>query len=116
MTTTVPILPGAVTIVLNGSGKGTAKLGPVGAREVWNPLTASVSCATNVKEAQCQIFVGDLPTPNNFVDGTLSGSTGDSTGRVAGMPVTLGWFVWAVWSGGDAGTVATLNVRGSRDI
>jgi hypothetical protein len=113
---TVPILPGTATVVLDGSGNGTAKVGPTGAREVWSPAVASVSAATNVNEASCKIYVGDQPTPANFTDGTLSGSTGDSTDRVAGSQVPLGWYVWAVWAGGDAGSVATLNVTGTKTI
>ena len=114
--TTVPIIPGVATAVLNGSGGGTVKLGPVGAREVWSPAVASVSVSTNVKEAQCRVYVGDSAVPANFIDGTLSGSTGDSTDRVSGSQVKLGWYVWAVWSGGDAGSVATLNVTGTREV
>lgn len=113
---TVPIRPGTVTVVLSGAGGGTAKIGPTNAREVWSPEVASVSVATNTNEAQCRLYVGDAPTANNFVDGTLSGSTGDSTDRVSGRPVPLGDFIWAVWAGGDPGSVATLNVTGMRTV
>lgn len=110
------ILPGSVTVVLSGAGAGTAKIGPAGARETWYAASAAVSCATNVAEASCRIYVGDQPIPSNYVDGTLSGSTGDSTGRVSAAPITLGRYVWAVWAGGDPGTVATLSVTGTRDL
>jgi hypothetical protein len=113
---TVPIVPGTATVVLDGSGGGTAKLGPVGTREVWAPAVASFSVSTNVSEAACKIYVGDVPTANNFVDGSLSGSTGDATGRVGGYLIRLGWFVWAVWTGGDAGSVATLNISGMKQV
>ena len=113
---TVPIVPGAATAVLDGTGAGTVKLGPVGPLEVWWPSVASVSVSTNVKEAQCRIYIGDSAVPANFIDGTLSGSTGDSTDRVSGAQVRRGWFVWAVWSGGDAGAVATLNITGTKTV
>ena len=112
----VPIRPGTVTAVLNGSGGGTAKIGPAGPAEVWNAQVASVSVSTNTAEAQCRIYVGDQPAANNFIDGTLSGSTGDATSRVSARPLKLGDFIWAVWSGGDAGSVATLNVTGTRTV
>jgi hypothetical protein len=113
--TTVPIVPGTATVALDGSGNGTAKLGPVGAREVWQPSVASVSVATNAAEASCKILVGD-PVSQTFVDGTLSGSTGDSTDRVSAYSIPLGWFVWAKWAGGDPGAVATLSVGGTRTV
>jgi len=90
--------------------------GPPAEHALSTAATAAVSCATNVAEAMCRIYVGDQPIPSNYVDGTLSGSTGDSTGRVSGAPITLGRYVWAVWSGGDPGTVATLAVSGTRDL
>jgi hypothetical protein len=117
MTQTVQIGPeGTATVILNGSGAGTARAGPISARETWQPAVASVSVATNTSEAQCKIYIGDSVSPANFIDGTLSGSTGDSTGNVAGSQVPLGYYIWAVWSGGDAGQVATLNVSGAKTI
>ena len=114
--TDVPIRPGTATAALNGSGGGTAKIGPVGALEIWQAQVASVSVSTNAAEAQCRIYVGDQPTANNYVDGTLSGSTGDSTDRVSARPLRLGDYIWAVWSGGDPGSVATLNITGTRTV
>lgn len=114
--TTVPINPGTATAVLNGSGNGVAKLGPVGARETWTPATVAVSVATNTSEASCRIYAGDSPTPANFIDGTLSGSTGDSTDRIAGSRLQVGDFIWAAWFGGDPGSVGTVNVTGNRSV
>lgn len=105
---------GVANVVLDGSGKGTAKAGPLSARETWQPEVASVSASTNAAEAQCRIYSGDAPIPANYVDGTLSGSTGDSTGHVAGNQLRKGSYIWAVWTGGDPGAVATLKVTGSK--
>jgi hypothetical protein len=116
MPITVPIVPGVNTVTLNGSGNGTAKIGPVGEREVWMPTVASVSVSPNTNEATCKIYAGDSAIPGNFIDATLSGSTGDSTGRVGGVIVQLGQWIWAVWTGGDPGSVATLNVSGSKQL
>lgn len=107
---------GTATVVLNGSGNGTAKVGPIGARENWTPAAAAVSVSTRTAEAQCKLFVGPSPTADNYIGGTLSGSTGDSTGRVSAQPVPLGSFVWAVWAGGDPGSVATLSVQGTKNV
>lgn len=102
-----------VQVKLNGSGAGTAKLSP-GFGEEWAPATISVKVATAVLEAQCRIFYGTDTTDANYVDGTLSGSTGDSTDRLnyARLPNSI----FAVWTGGDANAVATLGVLGQKTI
>jgi len=107
---------GTANVTLNGSGKGQAQVGPLSPRETWQPIVASVSASSNTAEAQCKVFVGDAPTAANYVDGTLSGSTGDSTGHVEASVVRKGQSVWAVWSGGDPGAVATLKVTGTKTI
>ena len=102
-------------ITLDGSGNGTARLAP-NFGQTWSPQTVSVKTVTPiVKEAQCRIYLGSDTSDPNFVDGTLSGSTGDSTDRVRG-PFRLPWAVFAVWSGGDAGARATLTVMGEREL
>ena len=112
-----PIGPeGQATVKLDGSGTGTISVGPLTARETWQPQIASVSVATNVKEAACKIYVGPSRAAAYFLDGTLSGSTGDSTDRVSAAPCPHGYWVWAVWAGGDAGAVATLRVTGTKEL
>jgi hypothetical protein len=114
MTQTVQ-LNDSVPIVLDGSGNGTAKIGPTSHGSAWSPATISVKVSSAVKEAQCRIYQGDAPTDRNFIDATLSGSTGDSTDRATG-PITMPNAIFAVWTGGDAGATATLRVIGTRDI
>lgn len=106
------------TVTLNGSGAGTAKVGPLSAREVWNVANASVKTVqtTVTNEAQCNIYVGLSATQENFRDNTQTGSTGDATGKVAGSPVKVGNYIFAVWSGGDAGVQAQLVVTGTKDV
>lgn len=111
---TVP-LNVSVPVVLDASGNGTARTGPVNLREVWTPQQASVKVATSTVEAECKVYQGEAPDDPNFVGGTLSGSTGDSTTNVYG-PLYVGQYVWAVWTGGDPGATAYLNVGGSKTI
>jgi hypothetical protein len=113
-TTPVPLPPTSQSVTLNASGNGTVQLGPYYTHERWQLTSVSVSASTNVKEAQCKIYVGSNVSQGNYVDGTLSGSTGDSTGRLAGYVVGHGVYLWAVWSGGDVGAVATMQVQGTR--
>lgn len=101
-------------VTLDGNGDGTAYCGPQSPGEAWSGLTASVSVRTNVTEAQCLVYAGAAPVPGCFADGTLFGSTGNSTSNLPGVKV--GGNVWAVWAGGDPGQVATLVVTGTRQV
>lgn len=102
------------SVILDGTGAGTAKIGPQFPREAWDVAVASVSVATNTSEAQCKVSQG-ATAGQIFVDGTTWGSTGDSTSNFS-APVYLGSSVFAAWTGGDAGAVATLTVTGTRRI
>lgn len=115
MRTLILSVTAKVTLI---GGAGTAFCGPSLARETWYPTVVSVSTqeTTVTNEASCKIYCGDQVIQSNFVDGTLSGSTGDSTDRVTGQVITEGSNVWAVWAGGDSGAVATLNVQGTKQV
>lgn len=103
-------------VVLNGSGAGTVKLGPIGAREVWHPENVAVSANQSpTNEAQCLIYVGDANT-KAFRDGTFTGSSGDSTDKCNADKIKVGQFIWATWTGGDPGVQATLTVTGTKDV
>ena len=103
-------------VILDGSGNGTVRVGPLSAREVWNAANASVKVATNALEARCSIYVGNAATSQYFRDTTLTGSTGDSTGKVDSAPIKVGSYIWAVWTGGDPGQQATLTVTGTKEV
>jgi hypothetical protein len=105
-----------VTVVLDGSGSGTAKVGPISAREVWRPAMAHVSVSTNTTEATCSVFVGDAAIAANLRDATFKGSSGNATARVNADIVKVGSYVWAQWTGGDPGATGTLNVTGTKEI
>ena len=108
----------SVTVTLNGSGAGTARLGPLTARETWYPINAGVKAVSTIpptNEAQCVIYVGQTATAENFRDNTFSGSSGDASGKVSGK-LPKNYFVFAVWTGGDAGAKATLSVTGEKEV
>lgn len=109
-------LNSSATVTLDSTGGGTARVGPLSAREVWSPDNAHVSVSSNANEAQCAIYMGDAAIQANFRDATFSGSSGDSSDRINADTVKVGMYVWAVWSGGDAGARATLTVTGKRDV
>lgn len=106
------------SITLDGSGNGTLKMSPDGPHEHWLPTLASVKCSSNTSEASCKIYVGQSANDINFVDATLSGSSGDSTDRVAGYDIsrTTNLYIIAVWAGGDAGATGTMVIAGTKEI
>lgn len=117
--TTVTLNQSAV-VTLDGSGNGRAQLGPVNQRESWQPAVVSVKTnqapAAVVNQAQCSIYCGPDTSDSNFVDGTLSGSTGDSTSNVGGQAVNCGEYVFAVWTGGDPGAQGRVIVSGTKQL
>jgi hypothetical protein len=108
----------SASVILDGSGNGTAKLGPISAREIWHPANVHVSANIGqvVKEAQCIVYMGTTVGPNTFRDGTLSGSSGDSTDALNADIIKSGLYIIAVWSGGDSGVRATVSVSGTKDV
>lgn len=104
------------TIQLNAFGDATVGLGPRAHGLTWHVQLASVRVQGPVtNEATCALFVGNQPTQDNFCDNTRSGSTGDSSGHVAG-DIRVGSFVWAQWVHGDPGAQATLVVSGTQTL
>lgn len=107
----------SATVTLDGAGNGTARVGPISAREVWHPAMVHVSAnRAPVNEAQCLVFMGDLPIRTNYRDGTFSGSSGDSTDSFKSDIVKLGQYIIAQWTGGDPGQIATLTVTGEKEV
>lgn len=103
-----------VSVVLDGSGNGTASLGPQIPGEVWNSGTVAVKASTNVKEAICRVYVGNALSDGSFLGGTTWGSTGDSTDFTG--PLYPGQQIFAAWTGGDSGATATAVVTGIRQV
>lgn len=106
-----------VTVKLDVSGNGSARLGPNGHGVTWRPEVASVRASRPiVKEATAEIYVGSTATQDNYVDSTFTGSSGDSSDSVKSTYISLGAFIWAVWTGGDVGSQATLTVTGTQEV
>lgn len=109
------------TVVLNSSGNGTVKLGPQSAREVWHAgctTYVSVSIPTGqtapTKQAKCFLSIGDNNT-KQFRDNTTNGSSGDHSSKID-RDIKSGEYIWADWTGGDPGMIATLTITGSKSI
>lgn len=106
----------AGSVTFSAAGAGTVRLGPqIG--QTWNLSVASLSVTPKppVSEPQCSIFIGPAATQDNYIDGTYTGSQNSST-NVADVPVPYGWYVFAVWTGGDASAVGTLSCTGTMTV
>jgi hypothetical protein len=82
----------------------------------WQPNGAShritnlsVKVSTSTAQSVCTLYKGVI-SAGNRIEGTNSGSTGDSTS----LPVDLldGEILWVVWTGADAGATATAVFAG----
>ena len=106
------------SVTLDGTGAGSAQLGPSSPGEVWRPAQVSVSCSAVVQTGTCEasIYAGAGIGQGAFVDGTFSGDTGDTTDAIAGELLRPGQYVFAVWTGGVPGALATVRVSGSREV
>jgi hypothetical protein len=121
-----------VSVTLNGSGNGQAVITPgapspgggvgVGRNSglTWDVIGVAVSVAplaghsAPVNQAQCSVYLSygiQSATPNDFQGQTATGSTGDTDTLTATLKP--GDWITAVWSGGDAGAIATLRVLGT---
>lgn len=102
-------------VILDSNGNGTAKVGPTGHGQVWHPQIVSVSTSTATKSPTCKLYAGHAATQQYFVDGTYTGEQ-NSTDAISGIDLWLGNYVFAVWTGGDAGAQGTVTVTGTKDV
>jgi hypothetical protein len=116
VTTNVP-LDEFVSVTLDVTGSGTARLGPAAHGVAWNPTVASIKMTGAVPTglATVTVFAGDDTSAGNFVDSTYDVNNA-ATDAIAGNVLRLGSYVFAVWAGGNAGATATLSVTGTKDI
>lgn len=105
------------TVTLDGAGNGTARVGPDAHGVVWLPEVVRIRMtgANPSGLATCFVYAGNSATDDNFVDSTYD-VTSASSGNIQGEQLRLGQFVFAKWSGGNPGAVATVSLSGSKDI
>jgi hypothetical protein len=109
------------SVTLDGSGNGRVTIGPTRVREHWQLGYAAVSVTFPAgqgfptKDAQCNLYIGAGASAGHLVSATATGSSGDTCG-LGGMDIQSGTVIIAVWTGGDAGQVATLSLGGTYTI
>jgi hypothetical protein len=130
MTTPNNDLNESASVVLDGSGNGTARISPgqpgapgsgVGASRNsglrWNVSGVAVSVLTHVAEAVAKCFISygiQSSTPADFQGQTQTGSTGDTC--TVNATLRPGDWVTVTWAGGDPGVTATMRVFGTLDL
>jgi len=106
-----------IQVKLDGSGNGSAKLTPYGARNsglTWDVDAVAVSVSTNVNEAVCSVYIsyGNIQADaTTLVGTTTTGSTGDTCG--VGQTIRPNDFIIVKWTGGDANQIATARITGT---
>jgi len=99
------------TVVLDSEGNGTCPgLGPTAPGETWTVTLISVQCSTNVSESIASVYLGLA-----LLGTSTWGSTGDSDTGISQF-VAGGQQITGVWTGGDAGAVASMTVSGTRTV
>jgi hypothetical protein len=94
-------------VVLDANGYGLIRLAPTGQK--WEVTSTNVLCSSRVLESRCRIYldqVGDAYA----IDGTYSGSSGDTSDTVHYL--TDGQPMFIEWSGGDVGATASVRIIG----
>jgi hypothetical protein len=105
-----PISP-TNSVQLNGSGAGQVGLTPPSG-VTWQLSLATVSIPNPVNIPQAFLYLGSSSGPLQLIDSTYAGAAA-STSKIAATPISHGMYVWAVWSGADPNTTATLQLFGT---
>lgn len=102
-------LKGSVTLAtVNGvTGYGLIRFSPNG--EKWQITRVHVECSSRVSEAQARLYLGQVRT-DTVIDGTYSGSSGDTT--TDSIYLEDGQTLFVEWTGGVNGAVAVVTASG----
>jgi hypothetical protein len=107
----VPIQPSYTQVVINGSGIAQLQLGPSGIGQRWRATYCQIATSTGANDAStCSIYLGPLAI-GPLVGGQSYAGGGDSVG-LPGAVMQPGDFLWALWTGGTPGAIASLAIYG----
>jgi hypothetical protein len=98
------------TVTLNGSGDGQCSLTPPSGT-LWQLALAALNIPNAILIPRAFLYLGSSSGPLTLIDSTYLGNSA-SSGKVAGAPFYHGTYLWAVWTGGDPGALATLQAYG----
>lgn len=110
--TGIPLTGGQGTAKVSAAGAATISVGPAALGTVWYPAQVTVQTTSGVNDAStCNIYLGPAGVPVTLVATIYPGGIG--TAAVAVPSMTPGQYLIAVWSGGNSGDTASMNVIGT---
>jgi hypothetical protein len=110
----IPLTGGQAQGAISSKGVATVSIGPAGLGTVWYPAQATISTTTGATDTStCQIYLGAQGVPNLLVGQSYAG--GGDTVALAVPAMAVGQLLIAVWSGGNSGDKATINILGTMD-
>ena len=111
------IIGGYSAKVVPASGTVTVYCGPQGVGTVWYPQAAAINTTTGANDASTVAFyaqpTGTVQAPWQVGQSYAGG--GDQVG-LAGIKLVPGERLYAVWSGGHSGDVATMILTGKMTV
>jgi len=112
--TSVPLTGGQAQGKISGTGAATLSVGPAGAGNVWYPASITILTTTGVNDfSTCSVYLGPAGVPVTLVATLFPGGIGTASLAIPSM--TPGQYIIAVWAGGHAGDVCSINVVGTMD-
>jgi hypothetical protein len=98
-------------VTLDSNGNGALAIGPSNAAQTWIPTQINVQVTSNTKEPLFKYYRGRSAGNLNYLGGTTTGSNDQSD--IAGQILFPGDSFYCVWTGGDAGAIASVSLNGT---
>ena len=110
----VPLTGGQAQGIISGAGAATLSVGPAGAGNIWYPASITILTTTGVNDfSTCSVYLGPAGVPVTLVATLFPGGTGTASLAIPSM--APGQYIIAVWSGGHAGDICSINIVGTMD-
>ena len=110
----VPLTGGQAQGIIGGTGAATLSVGPAGAGNIWYPASITILTTTGINDfSTCSVYLGPAGVPVTLIATLFPGGTGTASLAIPSM--APGQYIIAVWSGGHAGDICSINIVGTMD-
>jgi hypothetical protein len=110
----VPLTGGQAIGTVGAGGSVTVSVGPQGLGNVWYPVQCTISTTTGALDTStCAVYLGSQVQQN--LQGGQSYAGGGDVVALSVQSMTPGDLLIAVWTGGNPGDLAAINVTGTMD-